>query len=120
MKDESVLIKYIGDTPKLRVIDFLIDNIPFDYSKKEIIEGAGISKTTFFKIWKDFVKYNILIPTRKYGKTQLFTINRENTLVKQMLSLELALANEYAEKVAKYELIQRISHKHQKLAARIK
>lgn len=101
MKDESILIKYIGNTPKLRVIDFLIDNMPFDYSKKEIIEGSGISKTTFFKIWKDFVKYKIVIPTRKYGKTQLFTINRGHILIKQLLSLEFALANEYAEKIAK-------------------
>ncbi len=101
MKDESILIRYIGNTPKLRVIDFLIDNMPFDYSKKEIIEGSGISKTTFFKIWKDFIKHKIITPTRKYGKTQLFAINRENTLVKQLLSLELALANEYAGKVAK-------------------
>ena len=101
MRDESILIKYIGNTPKLRVIDFLIDNMPFDYSKKEIIEGSGISKTTFFKIWKDFVKYKIVSPTRKYGKTQLFKINKENTLVKQLLSLEFVLANEYAEKIAK-------------------
>lgn len=118
-RDESVSIKYIGNTPKLRVIDFLIGNMPFDYSKKEIIEGSGMSKTTFFKIWKDFVKYKILIPTRKYGKTQLFTINRENTLVKQLLSLELALANEYAEKVAKSEPIK-MSYRRQKLAVRIK
>lgn len=100
MKDESVLIRYIGNTPKLRVIDFLIDNMPFDYSKKEIIEGSGISKTTFFKIWKDFIKYKIVVPTRRYGKTQLFTINKESTLVKQLRSLEFVLANEYAEKIA--------------------
>ncbi len=115
MADESVLIKYIGNAPKLRVIDFLIDSMPFDYSKKEIIEGSGISKTTFFKIWKDFVRYEIVIPTRKYGKTQLFTINRENTLVKQLSSLEFVLANEYAEKMVKP--VSRVPHKKQKIRA---
>ncbi len=105
MKDESVLIQYIGDNPKLRVIDFLIDNMPFDYSKKEIIEGSSISKTTFFKIWKDFIKFGVLKPTRKYGKAQLYTINRENVFVKNLLALEFALANEYAEKIAKSRAI---------------
>ena len=105
MKDESVLIQYIGNNPKLRVIDFLIDNMPFDYSKKEIIEGSSISKTTFFKIWKDFIKFGILKPTRKYGKSQLYTINRENVFVKNLLALEFALANEYAEKIAKSRAI---------------
>jgi hypothetical protein len=100
-KDESVLIQYVGNTPKLRVVDFLIGNMPFDYSKKEIIEGSGMSKTTFFKIWKDFVKFEILKPTRKYGKAQLYTINKENVFVKNLLALEFALANEYAEKIAK-------------------
>ena len=101
MTDESVLIQYMGNTPKLRVIDFLIDNMPFDYSKKEIIEGSGISKTTFFKIWKDFIKFDILKPTRKYSKAQLYTINREHIFIKQLLSLEFALVNEYAEKITK-------------------
>ena len=115
MKGESVLIQYIGDNPKLRVIDFLIDNMPFDYSKKEIIEGSGISKTTFFKIWKDFIKYGIVTPTRRYGKTQLFTINRENILVKQLSSLEFALANEHAEKMVKP--VSRMPYKKQKIRA---
>ncbi|MBI2084234.1 MAG: hypothetical protein HYT70_01290 [Candidatus Aenigmarchaeota archaeon] len=105
MKDESILIQYVGNTPKLRVIDFLIDNMPFDYSKKEIIEGSGISKTTFFNIWKDFVKFRILKSTRKYGKTQLYTIDKENTFVRRLLDLELALANEYAERIAKPKAI---------------
>jgi len=100
MRDESVLIQYVGNTPKLRVVDFLVDNMPFDYSKKEIIEGSGISKTTFFKIWKDFIKFEILKPTRKFGKAQLYTIDKENVFVKSILALELALANEYAEKIA--------------------
>lgn len=101
MNDESVLIQYVGNTPKLRVVDFLVDNMPFDYSKKEIIEGSGISKTTFFKIWKDFIKFGILKPTRKYGKAQLYTINKENVFVKNLLALEFALANEYAAKISK-------------------
>ena len=100
-KDESVLIQYVGNTPKLRVIDFLIDNMPLDYSKKEIIEGSCISKTTFFKIWKDFTKFGILKPTRKYGKAQLYTINKGDVFVKNLLALEFALANEYAENMAK-------------------
>lgn len=105
MSDKSVLIQYVGNAPKLRVIDFLIDNMPFDYSKKEIIEGSSISKTTFFKIWKDFIKFGILKSTRKYGKAQLYTINKEHVFVKQLLALEFALANEYAEKIAKSKAI---------------
>lgn len=105
MTDESVLIQYVGNTPKLRVMDFLIGNMPFDYSKKEIIEGSGISKTTFFKIWKDFVKFGVLKPTRKFGKAQLYTVDKENIFVKQILALEFALANEYAEKLDKRKAI---------------
>jgi len=105
MRDESVLIQYLGNTPKLRVIDFLINNMPFDYSKKEIIEGSGISKTTFFKIWKDFIRYGVFKPGRKYGKAQLYTINKEHIFIKQLLALEFALANEYAENIAKSKAI---------------
>src|SRR3989338_3705597 len=105
MTDESVLIQYVGNTPKLRVMDFLIGNMPFDYSKKEIIEGSGISKTTFFKVWKDFVKFGILRPTRKFGKAQLYAVNKENIFVKQLVVLEFALANDYAERLDKRKAI---------------
>ena len=53
-KDMSLFLKHLGSTPQLRIVDFFLDNKGSDYSKKEIIEYAGVSKSTLYKIWGRF------------------------------------------------------------------
>jgi len=44
MEDETLFLKVLGgENPIIRIIDFLIDNSTFDYSKTEIAKGSGIS-----------------------------------------------------------------------------
>ena len=89
--DTTLLMRYLGDTPNLRIIDFFLDN-KSDYSKKEILEGAGISKTTLYKVWPNLEQLQIIIPKRKYGNTTLYALNRDNIFVKQVMSMDLALS----------------------------
>jgi len=49
--DESLFIRELGiKSPMLKVLDFLMDNESFDYSKTDIAEGCGLSRTTLFKV----------------------------------------------------------------------
>ena len=41
-------------------------------------------------------KYDLIVPTRKYGKTQLYKLTEENVVVKELLSLEMKLIENYA------------------------
>ncbi|MBS7613904.1 hypothetical protein KEJ48_06670 [Candidatus Bathyarchaeota archaeon] len=36
---QSISLKTFGDSPKLRIIDFFLDNPLFDFTKKEVIEA---------------------------------------------------------------------------------
>lgn len=93
MVDKSVLLEYFGEQPMLRILDFLIENKIFDYSKKQIMEEVGISKVTFFKYFKKLEDLGLVSVTRKFGKTKLYTLNESNSLTKQFITMELALAN---------------------------
>ncbi|MHC3130130.1 MAG: winged helix-turn-helix transcriptional regulator [Candidatus Bathyarchaeota archaeon] len=95
--EESLLIKALGNSPKLRIIDFLLDNPFFDFSKKEIIEGAGLSKTTFYKIWNDLNTLGIIKVSRTYGKTKLYKLNKEARITQMLLKLDLYLTKKHAE-----------------------
>lgn len=44
-----------------------------------------------YKIWPDLEQL-VVIPARKFGNTTLFKLNRDNILVKQILSLDSALS----------------------------
>ena len=92
--ENSLLIEQLGNSPKLRIIDFLIDNIGLDYSKKEIAKGAEISIMTLNRLWSELEESQVVIKTRKYGKAQLYTLNRENITVKSLLRMEQELIKE--------------------------
>ena len=98
MKDQSLLLQYMGDTPKLRIIDFFLDNRESDYSKKEIIEYTGISKTTFYKVWDGILEFEFLKTTRKYGKAQLYALNPDSTLIQKFKDLDDELGKKSMEK----------------------
>ena|SRR3989304_1295245 len=103
-KEVSVLVEYFGEHPIVKIIDFLIENKPFDYSKKQIMEEAGISKATLFKYFPKLEEAEIVKVSRKFGKTKLYKINTENTIVKKVIELGLALANEASKHTVEKEL----------------
>lgn len=86
--EKSLLIKFLGENPVFKIIDFLIENKGMDLSKKDIIEGAEISKATLFNYWEQIEEQGIVIVTRKFGKTKLYTLNSKNPIVKKLLELE--------------------------------
>ncbi len=91
MQEKSLLLQLTGELPLFKIIDFLVEHKGLDFTKKQIIEGSGISKATLFNYWKEVEKAGIVIPTRKFGKTILFTLNTKNPVVKKILELEAAL-----------------------------
>ncbi|MBI2546896.1 MAG: hypothetical protein HYW23_00420 [Candidatus Aenigmarchaeota archaeon] len=91
MKDDpTLLVEFLGNNPTIRIIDFFLDNRT-DYSKNEIVQGTGMSKTTFYKVWSKLERFKVAIPTRRYGKAQLFKINTENELVKKLIAIDFTL-----------------------------
>jgi len=98
-EDESLLIKAFGNSPKLRIIDFFLDNKLFDFSKKEIIEGAHLSRTTFFKVWDEIEKLGIVEVSRSFGKTKLYRLNKKSDIIEKLLAIESSLIESSANEV---------------------
>ena len=85
--EETIFTKAIGNTPKIKVLEFLIEGRELDYSISDIAEGAGIGRTTLFRIWKDLVDTKIIKHTRDIGNARLYKLNIENPFVKRMADL---------------------------------
>jgi len=67
-------------------------------SKKQIIEGAGISRASLFNCWEQLEEQEIVLVTRKFGKTKLYTLNSKNPIVKKLLELESVLIGKAIDK----------------------
>lgn len=84
---ETIFTRAIGNTPKIKVLEFLIEGRELDYSISDIAEGAGIGRTTLFRIWNDFVELRIVKHTRDIGNAKLYKLNLSNPFVKKMAGL---------------------------------
>ncbi|MAE42526.1 hypothetical protein CMO93_02035 [Candidatus Woesearchaeota archaeon] len=85
--EETIFTKAIGNTPKIKVLEFLIEGRELDYSISDIAEGAGIGRTTLFRIWNDIVNLELVKHTRDIGNAKLYKLNTENEFVKKMVDL---------------------------------
>ncbi len=84
---ETLFRKALGDTPKIRVLEFLIEGRELDYSISDIAEGAKIGRTTLFRIWEDLTKSQMIIPTRQIGNAKLYKLNLNNVFVKKLTEI---------------------------------
>lgn len=102
---DSLLVRALGSSPKLRILDYLLDYKLNDFTKKEIIEALGMSKLTFYKYFKDLEELGLVSTTRKIGRATLYKVNLENPMVKMMIEYETRLSLQIAEKEAEKQAI---------------
>ena len=84
---ETLFRKGLGDTPKIRVLEFLIEGRELDYSISDIAEGAEIGRTTLFRIFDDLIKNKIIVPTREIGNAKLYRLNLSNEFVRRIVAV---------------------------------
>ena len=102
--EETLLIRCLGNSPTLRIIDYFLDNRLFDYTKNEIIENLNMGRGTFFKYWKELEEFGVVRVTRKIGKSKLYKMNEENEIVQKLIMLDSVLCEKAMEKAVKKEL----------------
>lgn len=85
--EESIFIRFLGGSPTIKILNFLLTEREFDYSKKEIAENSEISYNTLNSIWPYLINNATVVKTRKVGKQEMFKLNSENKYVKNMITL---------------------------------
>jgi hypothetical protein len=98
---ETLLLKYLGASPILRIVDFFLDNPLSDYSKNEIVKNLSMGRVTFFRYWRELEKSGAVRITRRIGRATLYQLDRQNDVVRQLIRLDMALARKSMEKAVK-------------------
>ena len=102
-EEKSFFIEYFGDLPRLRIIDFLIDNLVYDYSLVEIAKGAGVAYTTLVDIFPDLIKKGIVKETRQVGKSKMYKLIREHPAVEVLLAVDIKISDLGIKKMLKVQ-----------------
>lgn len=90
-KNKSLFLEQFGDTPKLRVLDFLIDNHFFDFPITEIARQSNVSYNSLKQFFPSIVKSGIVSKTRKIGKSDYYKLNINNPFIKNLIKLDWIL-----------------------------
>ncbi len=90
-ENKSFFLMQFGDTPQLRVLDFLIDNHFFDFPLTEMARGSNVSYNSLKNFFFNFVKSGIVIKTRRIGKSDYYKLNLNNSFVKDLIKLDWKL-----------------------------
>ncbi|MCS7365466.1 MAG: winged helix-turn-helix domain-containing protein [archaeon GB-1867-035] len=102
-KYESILTRTLGSSPKLRIIDFFLDNPLFDFTKKEVLEALGMGKQTFYKYFPDLERLGVVVVSRKIGRVKLYKLNLKHPLVRMLREYEREISLQLAEMEAVME-----------------
>ena len=84
-ENKSAFLEYFGDTPKLRFLDFLIGNHFFDFNMTDMAKEANISYNSLKSFFGEFLEKEIIIKTRKVGKSDMYKLNMDNATAQNFL-----------------------------------
>ncbi|MDP3698356.1 MAG: hypothetical protein Q8R47_02105 [Nanoarchaeota archaeon] len=87
MEEESLFIGFMGDSPTVRILDYLLTERELDFSMTDLAENAGIGRATLYRIWGSLLKNRVVTPTREIGKAKLFKLNTKNPKIKKLTEL---------------------------------
>lgn len=106
MEDQSSFLDVMGDSPLNKVLDFLLTFDEFDYSLTEIAENAGVGYSTLQLLWPNVEQNELVVCTRKVGKSKMFMINKKNPVVEVLAKLHWEIAQAEMHKILPEKAIE--------------
>ena len=101
MEQKSLFIDFMGDSPTVRVLDYLLTERDLDFSISDMARNAGIGRTTLYRIWDDLINNKIIVPTRTVGKAKLYKLNKDSIKIQKLIEIDDALILEELKKRSK-------------------
>lgn len=86
MNEESIFLEHVGDNPRMRILQYLIEGREFDYTLTDML-NAGVSWGTLNQLVPALAELGIVVRTRKIGRATLYKINVQNEVAKQLIHL---------------------------------
>lgn len=97
--EKSSFRMVFGDSPVIKVLDFLLDNREFDYSLTDIAKGADVGWSTLHQFWYDIVKLGIVKKTRRIGRAELYKLDEDHALVKKLIEIDMEVSKMFLHEI---------------------
>lgn len=95
---ENTFLSKMGDSPKLRVLNFLLEHQELDYSKSQVSEKAKVSRVTLEPIWHGLIEDSIIAKTRNVGRARMYMLNVDHPFVRDLQEFHMKINLKHAVK----------------------
>ena len=102
--NETSLIYYLGKSPEIKVLDFLIENKRDSWNITEIEKQGVIARSTLKLVIPKLLKLNLIQVERKIGNSTLYKINLNNKVIIELIKFSSLI--DKTEQIKKEEGIQ--------------
>ncbi len=79
--EESLVLRIYGNSPQMRIIDFLMEFPTNEFTSGEIIENVKMSKTTLYKCIDDLSTQGMIRLSKSKGKAIVCGIDMKNPII---------------------------------------
>ena len=100
---KTALKHLFGETPVVKILDFLIDHKGYEYSKTEIADNSDIEWASFNGHWILLEGWELVKESRRIGNETRYTLNEENTILRKLLEFDHEAARYMSERIAEKE-----------------
>ncbi len=98
MDEDSIFLDAVGDSPTMRVMQYLIEGRDFDYTLTDLL-NAGVSWGTLHVVFPKLIEHGVVVKTREVGRAKLYKINKENIVAQKMIEVYDSLIHKRLENV---------------------
>jgi len=86
-----VMLSYLfGNTPIVKILDFLLDEWDLDFSKADVARETGVSWKTVNEVWSTLEKFGLVEYTRTVNRAKMYRI-KKNDLFKALKKLDMEI-----------------------------
>ncbi len=97
--EKSAFRRIFGDSPTIRVIDFLLaERGLYDYTLSEISENSGVSWTTLHRIFPKLAETGMVEQTRQIANAKLYRINEKNPVIQELVRADNKISDYFIQK----------------------
>jgi len=82
--ETSLIFKIYGNSPNIKILNFLLSFPKNEFTVSDIIEELGMSKTTFYKYFDELINIGMIKVNPKTTKPKLYRINIDSPIVQNM------------------------------------
>ena len=85
------MLSYLfGDTPIVKILDFLLDEWDLDFSKADVAREARVSWKTVNEVWSVLERFGLVEYTRTVNRAKMYRI-KKNDLFKALKKLDMEI-----------------------------